>query len=76
VLTLPVTTDERLRLAKFDTGDPDAYREYLLGRHFWRQRTPAAMDRPYSPRTFLVRRERRSRINLLHRAKERVVRHP
>jgi TolB-like protein/tetratricopeptide (TPR) repeat protein len=40
-LTLPVTTDERLRLAKFDTDDPAAYREYLLGRHFWRQHTPA-----------------------------------
>jgi serine/threonine protein kinase/Flp pilus assembly protein TadD len=42
-LTLPVTTDERLRLAKFDTDDPAAYREYLLGRHFWSQRTPAAV---------------------------------
>jgi serine/threonine protein kinase/tetratricopeptide (TPR) repeat protein len=43
-LTLPVTTDERLRLAKFDTDNPAAYREYLLGRHFLRQRTPAAVN--------------------------------
>jgi eukaryotic-like serine/threonine-protein kinase len=42
-LLLPVTTDERLRLAKFDTNNPAAYREYLLGRHFWSQRTPAAV---------------------------------
>jgi tetratricopeptide (TPR) repeat protein/TolB-like protein len=42
-LTLPVTTDERLRLAKFDTENPAAYREYLLGRHFWRQHTPAGV---------------------------------
>jgi serine/threonine protein kinase/tetratricopeptide (TPR) repeat protein len=40
---LPVTTDERLRLAKPDTGNPAAYREYLLGRHFWSQRTPAGI---------------------------------
>ena len=43
-LTLPVTTDERLRLAKFDTDNPAAYREYLLGRHFWRQRTSAGVN--------------------------------
>jgi TolB-like protein/Flp pilus assembly protein TadD len=40
-LTLPMTTDERRRLAKFDTDNPAAYREYLLGRHFWRRHTPA-----------------------------------
>jgi serine/threonine protein kinase/TolB-like protein/Flp pilus assembly protein TadD len=42
-LTLPVTNDERQRLAKRDTDNPAAYREYLLGRHFWSQRTPAGL---------------------------------
>jgi TolB-like protein/tetratricopeptide (TPR) repeat protein len=40
-LTLPVTTDERRRLARLDTENPAAYREYLVGRHFWSRHTPA-----------------------------------
>jgi serine/threonine protein kinase/tetratricopeptide (TPR) repeat protein len=43
-LMLPVTDDERQRLVKHDTENPAAYREYLLGRHFWSQRTPAGLS--------------------------------
>lgn len=31
-------------LAKGDTESPAAYREYLVGRHFWSQRSPAALE--------------------------------
>jgi serine/threonine protein kinase/tetratricopeptide (TPR) repeat protein len=30
--------------AKGGTENPDAYREYLVGRHFWSQRNPAALE--------------------------------
>ena len=36
-------SDDRLRHAKADTNNPDASREYLLGRHFWSRRTLAGM---------------------------------
>jgi serine/threonine protein kinase/tetratricopeptide (TPR) repeat protein len=42
-LGLTVTTDERLQTARSDTDNPVAYREYLLGRHFWSRRTAAGM---------------------------------
>ncbi len=34
-----LTRAEREQLAKRDTESPGAYREYLIGRHFWSQRT-------------------------------------
>jgi eukaryotic-like serine/threonine-protein kinase len=37
------TTDERPPFARFDTENPAAYQEYLLGRHFWSRRTSAGM---------------------------------
>jgi eukaryotic-like serine/threonine-protein kinase len=43
-LMLPVTNNERQRLAKHDTENPAAYREYLVARHFWSQRTPAGLS--------------------------------
>ena len=42
-LAVPVSTDDRKRPAGFDAENPAAYREYLLGRHFWSRRTPAGL---------------------------------
>jgi eukaryotic-like serine/threonine-protein kinase len=36
-----LTTAEREQLTKRDTENPAAYREYVLGRHFWNQRSGA-----------------------------------
>jgi TolB-like protein/tetratricopeptide (TPR) repeat protein len=38
-----LTVGERERLANHDTEDPVAYREYLIGRHLWGQRTAAGL---------------------------------
>jgi TolB-like protein/tetratricopeptide (TPR) repeat protein len=38
-----LTGAEREQLAKRDTDNPAAYREYLVGRHFWGQRTSAGL---------------------------------
>jgi serine/threonine protein kinase/tetratricopeptide (TPR) repeat protein len=38
-----LTGAERQQLAKRDTDNPAAYREYLKGRHFWSQRTSVAL---------------------------------
>jgi serine/threonine protein kinase/tetratricopeptide (TPR) repeat protein len=38
-----LTGAEREQLAKRDTESPAAYREYLIGRHFWSQRTSAGL---------------------------------
>jgi serine/threonine protein kinase/tetratricopeptide (TPR) repeat protein len=37
-------TGEGEERAKGGTENPDAYREYLVGRHFWSQRSPAALE--------------------------------
>jgi serine/threonine protein kinase/Flp pilus assembly protein TadD len=44
-LTLRLTAADRERLAKRETGNVAAYREYLVGRHFWNQRTAAGLKR-------------------------------
>ena len=38
-----LTRAERAQLAKRDTESPGAYREYLIGRHFWSKRTNAGL---------------------------------
>ena len=38
-----LTGAEREQLAKRDTESPAAYREYLIGRHFWSQRTSVGL---------------------------------
>ena len=38
-----LTGAQREQLAKRDTDNPAAYREYLIGRHFWGQRTGAGL---------------------------------
>lgn len=40
-----LTPDEHARLARRPTGNSDAYRLYLKGRHAWAQRTPDALHR-------------------------------
>ena len=40
-----VSRNEQARLARRPTNDPDAYAEFLRGRHFWNQRTEEAMYR-------------------------------
>lgn len=37
-------TGEGEERTKGGTENPDAYREYLVGRHFWSQRSPAALE--------------------------------
>jgi serine/threonine protein kinase/tetratricopeptide (TPR) repeat protein len=37
-------TGEGEERAEGSTENPDAYREYLVGRHFWSQRNPAALE--------------------------------
>jgi eukaryotic-like serine/threonine-protein kinase len=44
-LTLRLTGPDRERLAERDTANVAAYREYLIGRHFWNQRTAAGLKR-------------------------------
>jgi tetratricopeptide (TPR) repeat protein len=38
-LAVELTSDERSRLAKHHTGNPEAYELYLKGRYFWGKRT-------------------------------------
>ncbi len=40
-----LTSAEREQLAKRDTENPAAYREYVLGRHFWSQRSGAQVKK-------------------------------
>lgn len=44
-LSLRLTTADRERLAKRDTRNVAAYREYMIGRHFWSDRTAAGLKR-------------------------------
>jgi len=44
-LALRLTGPERELLAKRDTENPAAYREYLMGRHYWNQWTSAGLKR-------------------------------
>ena len=44
-LTLRLTGDDRERLAKRGTANAGAYRAYMIGRHFWNQRTAAGLKR-------------------------------
>src|SRR6185369_13632630 len=42
-LRLKLTPREDQRLSRRDTNDLEAYRLYLIGRHYWNQRTAAAV---------------------------------
>jgi serine/threonine protein kinase/tetratricopeptide (TPR) repeat protein len=44
-LTLRLTGADRERLARRDTGSVGAYQEYMIGRHFWNERTAAGLKR-------------------------------
>ena len=44
-LEAEVTPDDRSRLARRPTENPDAHADYLKGRYFWNQRTRAGFDR-------------------------------
>src|SRR5262245_8204323 len=44
-LTLRLTGADRERLGRRETGNVTAYREYIIARHFWNQRTAAGLKR-------------------------------
>ena len=44
-LEAEVTADDRARLARRPTENPDAHADYLKGRYFWNQRTRGGFDR-------------------------------
>jgi tetratricopeptide (TPR) repeat protein len=44
-LTLHLTRADRERLGRRETANTAAYKEYILGRHYWNQRTAAGLQR-------------------------------
>lgn len=44
-LPLALTAEERKRLTRRQTADPEAYQLYSWGRYFWNKRTPAGFKR-------------------------------
>ncbi len=40
-----LTGEEKNKLAKSGTADPEAYQLYLKGRYYWEKRTPAALEK-------------------------------
>ena len=44
-LAVSLNDNERLRLQKTYTNNPEAYRAYLMGRYFWNKRTPEGLNK-------------------------------